>query len=151
MELGGIVLLGLSLGRTTSNAEGQSAIDCGNLWHKFKTEDYQDRILGKTSEQIFAVYHDYESNSSGQFRYFIGCQVSDDAQIQDGLELLVIPRGTYERFVAKGRMPDSISEAWKVIWSSEIKRTYQADFEVYDERSKDWNDAEVDVFVSIEG
>ena len=50
--------------------------------------------------------------------------------------------------IAKGKMPDCISNSWKDIWDSKIERAYKYDFEVYDERSKDWNNATVDIFVS---
>jgi predicted transcriptional regulator YdeE len=50
---------------------------------------------------------------------------------------------------AKGKIPDCIANARKKIWTSNIPRKYQRDFKVYDERSKNWNDAEVDVYLSI--
>jgi predicted transcriptional regulator YdeE len=59
-----IKLIGLDLGRTTTNKNNQSSIDGGNLWQKFK------------------------------------------------------------------------------------KRGYRFDFEIYDERSHNWNDAEIDIYLS---
>jgi len=50
--------------------------------------------------------------------------------------------------VASGKMPDCVANTWKEIWNSGIPRAYQTDFEVYDERSRDWNNAVVDVYVS---
>jgi predicted transcriptional regulator YdeE len=47
-------------------------------------------------------------------------------------------------------MPDCVANAWKEIWSSGMPRAYQVDFEVYDEKSGDRNNAEVDIFISIE-
>ena len=46
-------------------------------------------------------------------------------------------------------MPDCMFAAWKNIWETEIPRSFQLDFEVYDERSKDWSNAEVDIYLSI--
>jgi predicted transcriptional regulator YdeE len=46
-------------------------------------------------------------------------------------------------------MPDCVADTWKEIWNSNIPRAYQADFEVYDERSKDWSKAVVEIFISI--
>jgi predicted transcriptional regulator YdeE len=149
MERPEMILHGLSLGKKTSNTNGQSAIDCGSLWQKFIGEDYANQILDKTGQEILAVYHEYEGDYTAQFSYFIGCRVSDQAVLPAGLEKLVVQKGNYEKFVAKGHMPECISETWKMIWVSAINRSYKADFEVYDERSKDWNDAEVDVYVSI--
>jgi len=64
------------------------------------------------------------------------------------MDRLVIPEQNYEKVTARGKMPDCISMSWESIWDSEIIRSYKYDFEVYDERSKDWNNAEVDIFVS---
>ena len=47
-------------------------------------------------------------------------------------------------------MPDCVINAWKEIWGSNIPRSYKMDFEVYDERSKDWGNAEVEVYLSVE-
>lgn len=62
---------------------------------------------------------------------------------------LVIPEQKYEKVTAKGRIPDCVSNSWKSIWGSESNRSYKYDFEVYDDRSKDWSKAEIDIFVSI--
>ena len=60
----------------------------------------------------------------------------------------MIPAQSYTKFIAQGKMPDCIANSWKDIWDSKIERAYQFDFEIYDERSKDWNNAIVDIFVS---
>ena len=46
-------------------------------------------------------------------------------------------------------MPACITDAWKSIWSSDLKREFEYDFEVYDDRSQDWSNTEVDIFVSV--
>jgi predicted transcriptional regulator YdeE len=150
MELSRMVLVGLSLDKKTSNENGQSTVDCGSLWQKFINDNWFSRVPNKISQQIFAVYHEYESDHTGEFAYFIGCRVSDEAEVPKGLQKLVVPRGTFEKFIAKGTMSGCISDTWALIWASPAKRAYQVDFEVYDDRSEDWNDAEVDIFVSIQ-
>jgi predicted transcriptional regulator YdeE len=82
--------------------------------------------------------------------YFIGCKVEPGATIPEGLASLLISKGLYQKIVAAGKMPDCVANTWKEIWNSSIPRAYQTDFEVYDEKSKDWNKAKVDVFVSIQ-
>lgn len=69
--------------------------------------------------------------------------------VPDGLDSLNIPQGVYKKITARGKMPDCIAKAWQEIWSSDLPRAYQTDFEVYDKRSHDWDNAEVDIFVSI--
>jgi predicted transcriptional regulator YdeE len=142
-------LIGLALKTKTTNENGQSAIDCGNLWQQFDNGDYAEKIPGKLSNEIFAVYHNYEGDHTKPFSYFIGCKVKDDTEIPDDLDGLRIPNGVYEKLVAKGKMPDCVADAWKEIWRSNQPRAYDTDFEVYDEKSTDWNDAEVAIFISV--
>lgn len=142
-------LIGIALKTKTTNENGQSAIDCGNLWQQFEKGNYAEKIPGKLSNKIFAVYYNYEGDHTKPFSYFIGCKVKKDLEIADGLDGLIIPEDIYEKLTAKGKMPDCVADAWKKIWSSNLPRAYNTDFEVYDERSKDWNDAEADIFISI--
>jgi predicted transcriptional regulator YdeE len=150
VEIEEIKLIGLSLKAKTINANGQSSIDCERLWHEFEKGKHAGMIPGKLGDEILGVYHQYEGDSTKPFSYFIGCKVKMDAKVPQGLESLIIPGGTYHKINVKGKMPDCVINAWKEIWVSNIPRTYHIDFEVYDERSKDWNNAEVEVYLSIE-
>ena len=149
VSLAEIKLIGLSLKEKTTNANGQSHTDCKNLWHDFDNGKYADKISGKLSEEIFGVYHGYEKDHTAPFSYFIGCKVNDFAIIPEGLTSMAIPAGEYHHIVAKGKMPECMINAWKEVWASDIPRTYTTDFEVYDERSRNWDDAEVDVYLSV--
>ncbi|CAN5914992.1 hypothetical protein BH11BAC7_BH11BAC7_20170 [soil metagenome] len=142
-------LIGLSLGRKTTNENVQSAIDCGYLWQKFEKENYADKITGKISDEIIAVYYEYEGDHTKPYSYFIGYKVNANAVVPEGLDSIIIPKANYQQLTAKGKMPDCVANTWMEIWKSEIPRAYQADFEVYDERSKDWNNSEVDIFLSV--
>lgn len=141
-------LIGLKLPHKTTNENGQSGIDCGTLWQQFEKENFTERIPDKLTSEVYAVYYDYDGDYTRPFSYFIGCKVKPDAQIPPGMSSLIIAAGTFTKVLAKGKMPDCIAEAWVNIWSSEIARSYQYDFEIYDERSYDWSNAEVDIFVS---
>jgi predicted transcriptional regulator YdeE len=144
----GFKLIGLRLNGKTSNENGQSGIDCGNLWQKFEKEHITDRISGKIGDEIYAVYFEYEGDHTKPFSYLIGCKVKENSQAPEGMTSLTIPAGNFIKLIAKGKMPDCIANAWKDIWNSDIERAYQYDFEIYDQRSKDWSNAEVDICVS---
>lgn len=143
-------LTGIKLDHKTSNTGGRSNIDCGNLWQKFEKENLKEHIPGKLSNEIYAVYYDYEGDHTRPFLYFIGCKVKPDAGTPEGMMSLVIPEQGYIKLTAKGKMPDCIANAWKEIWNLDRIRKYGYDFEVYDQRSHDWNNAEVDIYVSSE-
>lgn len=146
-------LAGIKLSEKTSNKNGQSGVDCGNLWQKFESEGVAEKIPGKESNKVYAVYFDYEGDHTQPFSYFIGCKVPPGVEIPEGLQTLNIPSQKYEKISAAGKMPECVAGAWKGIWESKTsaKRSYTFDFEVYDERSRDWNNSMVEIFLASEG
>lgn len=148
VKTGGFKLIGIKLRGKTSNDGGQSSVDCGNLWQKFTGENIKDQIPEKISDDIYAVYFNYEGDHTGPFSYFIGCKVKMDTRTPEGLDGLFIPAEKYWRMVAKGPMPDCVANAWNGIRASKLDRKYQYDFEVYGEKSKDWKNAEVEIYLS---
>lgn len=143
-----LLLIGLQLNQKTSNRGGLSGKDYGDLWQKFELENYAEKITQKLSDEIYAVYHDYDTDDTDTFAYFIGCRVNANETIPEGMSQLIIPATTCYRVTAKGKMTACVTEAWQSIKDAELSRTYQYDYEVYDERSKDWSDAELDIYVS---
>jgi predicted transcriptional regulator YdeE len=95
------------------------------------------------------VYYDYENDENGLFSYFIGCRVEPNTETPQDLDELFIPEQNYDKVIAKGRMTGCITEAWKSIWAANINRKFGFDFEIYDERSRDWENAEIDIYVSV--
>lgn len=149
-KLNTIHLVGIALKHKTTNKKGQSIKDCGELWTQFEKEEIASKIPNKLSDEVLAVYHDYEGDHTQPFSYFIGCKVEEGTEIPESLNGITIPSGNYKKITAKGKMPDCIGDAWREIWKSDIPRAYKADFEVYDERSQDWSDAEVDIYLSVD-
>jgi len=142
-------LIGITLENKTTNENNQSGIDCGTLWARFEKEQIFNQIPNKIGNELYAVYHDYEGDETKPFAYFIGAKVSKDVTVPEGLSELNVPAQEYEKTLAKGAMPNCIGEAWKKIWASKTPRKFGFDFEVYDERSHDWTNAEVDIFLSV--
>lgn len=106
---------------------------------------------------VYAVYTDFESDENGEYTYFLGEAVTSfDDQDQSTFTPLVIPASTYQCFTTEaGKMPDIVIEAWQNIWQMTPedfggKRTYQADFEIYDQRAADPNHAVVPIYIGIE-
>lgn len=148
VEIKELKLVGLDLGHKTTNKNGQSSIDGGNLWQKFEHGKFADKIRNKTGDEVYAVYYGYEGDHTEPFRYFIGCRVADHPEVPEDMQSLIIPEGTFKKITARGKMPDCMQNTWKDIWASNLERSYRFDFEVYDERSHDWSDAEIDIYLS---
>jgi predicted transcriptional regulator YdeE len=149
MKRAGFTLIGFQLENKTTNKDGQSAIDCGGLWQRVEKENMPEKIPGRINDDLYAVYFDYEGDHTQPYSYFIGCQVPNDTAVPDGMHRLSIPEGEYVQLLASGKMPDCVGDAWKAIWTSDIDRAYRYDFEVYDERSKNWEQVEVEIFLSV--
>jgi predicted transcriptional regulator YdeE len=142
-------VIGLALPKKTTNENNQSMTDCGSLCEQFSKNNYGEKIPGRLDDSVLAIYHQYDGDHTKPFSYFIGCKVNDSAQEPQDMRSLTVPSGNYQKFTARGKMPDCIADAWKKIWESGLDRAYVSDYEVYDKRSHDWNDAEVDIYISI--
>lgn len=139
----------------TSNAEAATVIP--RQWEHFFQEGVAGKIPHRADSDILAVYSNYASDHRGDFDYLIGARVPDGSEAPQGMVVKTIPSSRYA-VVATDRGPVGkvVSEAWQRIWSLEDngglggKRAYKADFEVYDQRSRDPNNSQVDIYVGIE-
>lgn len=135
----------------TTNQNNQAATDLGQLWSRFYTEQIFNKIPNKESEEIYAVYTDYESDYTGKYTTIIGQKVSTLENIPDGMVGREIKNERLLRYVAKGEMPNAVVDIWKEIWANNIAlyRTYNADFEVYGVKSQNGNESEVEIYIGI--
>ena len=158
VKLGGMKLVGLTA-RTNNKDEmtpGKGKI--GPLTHHYWSNQVGDQVKSRTNPGVtYSVYTDFESDEHGEYTYFIGQQVdSCDDQNTDDHSTLTIEPSTYQKFTtAPGPMPQVVIDAWQEIWQMtdedfEGKRTYLADFEVYDQRAENPNEAVVDIYIGIE-
>lgn len=145
----GFKLIGLNLTHKTRNLNDQSSKACGALWTEFERSGVPSLLPSKETEAIYAVYYDYESDENGLFGYFIGCKVPHHIAPPPQLDELYIPNQRCIKFTAAGPLPDSIREAWCYIWQADFPRSFGFDVEIYDHRSQDWSQAEVDLYLSI--
>ncbi len=103
----------------------------------------------------FCVYTDYESDFTGDYTYFIGEEVMRFDIIGEDFKNLTIPAQRYAKLTnSPGPMPKVVIEMWQDIWNMQPSdlgglRSYIGDFEVYDERSHDPQNAIVDIYVGL--
>ena len=60
----------------------------------------------------------------------------------------MVPSQEYRKFTANGVMTGCVTDAWEKLENSNTDRKFGFDFELYDERSQDWSNAEVDIYIS---
>lgn len=134
----------------TTNENGQSGTDIPFLWHTFMSENIAAQIPNKVDDAIYSVYTDYELDHTKPYTTLLGCRVSSLDQVPEGLTGKSIEGGKYANITAKGNLNDNIVfNEWQKIWSTDIPRTFKADFEVYGTKAQNPADAEVDIFLSL--
>ena len=135
----------------TTNKSGKAQKDINDLWGRFFSEKIQEKIKFKLNDNIYSVYTDYETDHSGEYTAFIGCSVSSFEKLPDGLSGIQINGGTYRGYIATGKLPEAVIKTWTEIWrqDDELNRAYVADFEVYDFNSKDPDNPEVEIYLSV--
>lgn len=153
-----IKLLGITA-RTSNAAEmDPSTAKIGATLQKYFGEGVPDKIPGRANPAVtYCAYTEYESDFTGSYTYFVGEEVTSFENIPEGFKALVIPPHSYMKFTNEaGPMPQVCIDMWQQIWQMEAsgklaKRSYIADFEVYDERSRDPKSAVLDIYIGIKG
>ncbi|ADK14586.1 MULTISPECIES: effector binding domain-containing protein [Clostridium] len=143
-----IILVGKEIRTTNEGGKCKAAIE--KLWKEFSEQKLEDKIPNKLKNgEVLGLYSEYENKEFGHYSYMVGLQVKDIGNIPDGMTYKVIPASKYYVVTVKGKMPESIGEAWGYIWNADIERTYTGDFEIYDERYDGSENSEVDIYVAV--
>ncbi|MFW2135719.1 GyrI-like domain-containing protein [Chryseobacterium sp. TY4] len=135
----------------TSNENAVAIEDLGKLWAQFFGEKIASKIPNKISDNIYAVYTDYETDYQGKYTIIIGCAVENLDKIPEGLIGRKFAAQKSVKFLAKGEILKAVGETWGKIWAKdkELNRTYLHDYEVYGEKAQDPNNAEIEIFIGI--
>jgi predicted transcriptional regulator YdeE len=147
-------VIGISA-RTTNAKEMTADGIIGKQWGRLMQEGLLARIPNKADQNIVAVYTDYASDHNGEYTYVLGARVTSDVDVPAGMVAKRVPAGPYAMFTTeKGAPQKVVPETW--IRINSLPRTaaggdrqYRADFEIYDERARDPQNAQVDVYIGI--
>ncbi|MRX40852.1 AraC family transcriptional regulator [Flavobacterium sp. LC2016-23] len=141
-------VIGISV--RTTNENGKSGEDIPALWNQFMSEGIQHKIPGKVSEAIFCIYTDYEKDHTKPYTTILGCEVESLDFIPENMVGKSIETADYVQLTAKGNLNEGIVfNKWLEIWNSDLNRSFTADFEVYGEKTRNPENAEVDLFIAI--
>jgi len=147
LELGKILIIGIAI--TTSNQDGSAQKDIPEMWQKFYTQEVLKSIPNRVNDKIYAVYTNYQGDYTAPYDLVIGCAVNTLDEVPEGLEALTIDAADYKKFTVDGENPQqSVVQTWMKIWRSDLKRSYQADFELYEYNEA--NELEVSVYIGVD-
>ena len=137
--------------RTRTINDGSAAKDIPALWNRFMKEDIMNRIPNREGNSIYCLYTEYESDHLHPYDVVLGCKVKSTDDIPEGFTHLHVPASENAQFLAKGNIEhgEAVVATWMDIWKSTLNRAYSVDYEVYDERSADLKNAEVDIFIAL--
>jgi len=134
----------------TINEKGKFDVDIPKLWTQFFAEKIIEKIPNKSDSAIYCVYTDYESDFTKFYTVLLGCRVNHLDVIPMGLTGKIVLGGSFKKFIAKGDPKQgAVYSEWVKIWNSDLNRQYSTDFEVYDGKSQDLKDPQVDIFIAI--
>jgi predicted transcriptional regulator YdeE len=154
VEEAGFNVIGIAE-RTTNAKEMSGEGVIGKQWVRFMQDKLWAQIPNKADSSMIAVITDYASDKDGEYTHVIGARVTSTANVPAGMVVKNVPAGKYAIFTSeKGSIPQVIVDTWKKIWTQPKgapggDRAYKADYEVYDERAMDPENAQMDVHVGI--
>jgi predicted transcriptional regulator YdeE len=154
IEEAGFNVIGIAE-RTTNAREMSGEGVIGRQWGRFMQENLLAQIPNKADSSIIAVITDYASDKDGEYTHLIGARVTSTADVPAGMVVKKVPAGKYAIFTSeKGSVAQVVVGTWQRIWAQPKNapggnRAYKADYEVYDERAMDPQNAQMDVHVGI--
>jgi len=136
------------LSKKTTNQNMQAVGDIGATWQQFLSGVYaqiERRVDGKT----IGLYTDYEGDFTMPYNFMACCEVTSFNTVNAPLAARKIPAGKYAMFTTRGHYQQAVVELWQIIWSLNLERAYDCDFEVYHNNSEDMNDQVIDIYISL--
>ncbi|MFT4533915.1 MAG: putative transcriptional regulator YdeE [Saprospiraceae bacterium] len=115
------------------------------------SENILENIPNRTNNTVYCLYTEYEGDHTQPYDVVLGCKVSNTNNIPDGFTHLHVPESSNEQSLAKGVIEhgQAVVDTWMQIWQSDFDRAYSIDYEVYDERAENLQNAEVDIFIAL--
>jgi len=147
IEVSPLYLAGVTV--RTTNQNGQSQKDIGDLWGRIMQGNLLSKIEDKLSDDTYCVYTDYESDYLGAYTCLIGHKVASPDHVPDGFTGITVEGGKYQVYELDGKFPEKVHAAWQEIWKSDVNRAYTADYDVYNANAKSFEETDVKIYLAI--
>jgi predicted transcriptional regulator YdeE len=142
--------------RTSNAKEVTGGGTIPKQWERFFKEGIANKIPNKVDSTIYAAYTNYASDYNGEYDFIIGMKVSSISDVPPGMVARNVPKGRYAIVTsAKGPVAQVVPQAWQRVYSLDDNkrlggaRAYKADFELYDQRSQNPHDSQVDLYIGL--
>ena len=92
------------------------------------------------------IYTDFSADEKADYTAVVACETNSAPKTGE-YTVCKIPAGRYAKFVIHGDMVQAVAAAWQEIWNMNLPRTFQCDFEEYQDDRMD--DAEIHIYVGL--
>lgn len=152
-EITGFTVIGIEARTNNAKESGADGV-IPKQWQRFFSEGLAEKIPNKTGPNFYAVYTDYASDHNADYTYVVGAQVKEGTPAPSGMVAKSVPAGRYVFLTTdKGPLAKVMPAAWQHILELEgkgkLKRAYKTDFEIYDQRAQDPQNAQVDIYIGV--
>lgn len=141
--------------RTNNAKEMAGQGEIGKLWQRFMQEGLGAKIPNRADAALTVVYSDYASDEKGDYNYLLGARVTSIDGLPDGMTCKKVQAGPYAAVTTEvGEIPSVLQTAWRKIWQmspAELggKRAFMTDYEIYDARSANPIQAQVEIRLGL--
>lgn len=138
--------IAVGIAARTNNLSPDMGAVIGGLWNRFYHEGIYSSIPEKANTKALGIYTDYAGDEKSDYTAMVACETANGPQ-EGEYCVCLIPAGRYAKFVVHGDMVQAVASAWQEIWKMDLPRSFQCDFEEYQDDSMDH--AEIHIYVGI--
>lgn len=140
--------IAVGISARTNNASPDMGTVIGGLWNRFYHEDIYASIPEKTSGKALGIYTDYAADEKADYTVIVACETAKVPAKEKEYTVCRIPAGRYAKFVVHGDMVQAVAQAWTEIWQMNLPRTFQCDFEEY-QNDDMGSSAEIHIYIGL--
>ena len=138
--------IAVGLSARTNNQSPDMGQVIGGLWNRFYNDGIYAAIPEKTNTKALGIYTEYDGDEKSDYTVIVACEAKAKP-LEGDYAICRIPAGRYAKFIIHGDMVQAVAAAWQEIWSMDLPRTFQCDFEEYQDDSMD--NAEIHIYVGL--
>ena len=138
--------IAVGISARTNNLSPDMGAVIGGLWKRFYQEGVYASIPEKTDGKALGIYTDYAGDEKSDYTAIVACEAAHEPE-EGEYTVCRIPAGRYAKFVIHGDMVQAVAAAWQEIWQMNLPRTFQCDFEEYQDDSMEH--AEIHIYVGL--
>lgn len=139
--------IAVGISARTNNASPDMGAVIGGLWNRFYNEGVYASIPKKENAKALGIYTDYAGDETADYTLIVACETTEEPAEKE-FTVCHIPAGRYAKFVVRGDMVQATAQAWAEIWQMNLPRTFQCDFEEY--QNDDMGEhAEIHIYIGL--